>query len=77
MTWNLHQIRGSREAVKAAVNKEKSVPDAVKAWICAEVDALSAEVPACRLDAYCQDLHSARDMQSKRIIQFTLTSIQL
>jgi hypothetical protein len=71
MTWNLQNIRGTRETVKAKIAAENIQPD-VKAFIGAQIDSLPSDVLGCVLNGYCQDNARADALKLTRNIQITI-----
>jgi hypothetical protein len=77
MVWTLSGLRGNRDAVKAAIATAKDVPAGVRQFLAGQVDLLPADVSACRLDAYCQDVESKQSMTLTRNLQVTLVSVKV
>lgn len=76
MVWNLNNIRGSRDTVKAKLAGE-SIPQDVKDFICAQIDSLPADVTSCKLDSYCQDVSQLSSLTMTRNVQITIVGIKL
>lgn len=76
MNWDLFGVRGSRDQVKAAVASSKAPAD-VKTFLAAQIDSLPADIQACKLDAYCQDIESKTDMRLTRNIQATIVAVRI
>jgi hypothetical protein len=76
MNWNLHKIKGTRDAVKLKVSAEK-VPAEVKAFISANIDSLPGDVLGCELCGYCNDSSGRDAVKTTRNIQITIESYRL
>jgi hypothetical protein len=76
MSWNIHNLRGSRDTVKAKLSSEK-IPESAKAYIIAEIEALPADAIACKVDAFCQDIKSSKLMGITRNSGCTVVGITL
>jgi hypothetical protein len=61
MSWNIHNLRGSRDTVKAKLSSEK-IPEYAKAYILAKIEALPADAVGCKVDAFCQEIKSSKLM---------------
>jgi hypothetical protein len=76
MTWNLQNIRGTKEAVKAKVNSEK-IPAEVKAFIGARIDSQPDDTLAVILNGYSQSVVHPKAVKVTEIIQIALETIRV
>ena len=76
MNWNLQNLKGTREAVKAKLNSE-SVPADVKAFIAARIDAQPSDSIAIVLNAYSQDVVRPSALKVTENIQITIDAIRV
>ena len=62
MNWELYNLRGPRDQVKAGVQANPKLPDYAKAFIVAQIDALPPECFAVSVNGYGATHPVGRDM---------------
>lgn len=73
MVWNLQNIIGTAEEVKAKVAASK-VPSHLIEAISGELDAMGSPV-RYKVDAYCQDARNPSAMTTTRNINITIVAV--
>jgi hypothetical protein len=72
MIWKLNDVSGTPGETLEAVKGNASLPAAAKAYITDSLTNLPPGAKLCRLDAYCQEVPSARERKTLRNIQISL-----
>ena len=62
MNWEIYNLRGPRDQVRALVQANTKLNDGSRAGLLAQIDALPAECFAISVNGYCQTHAVGRDV---------------
>lgn len=73
--WEISKVSGSRETAKAKLAELKKVPQPIKDFVAAQIDAMPAQCASVTVDAFSQDIANATQLTTTRNIQIAIRGI--